>query len=358
MATRDIVPRADSEGGIGTTLKRWAAGWFDAINGKDISSGVATTTELTTHTESTSNPHNVTKAQVGLGNCDNTADSGKPVSTAQQAALDGKVSHSLATAANDVLVASGAGAFVKKTLAELKTILGLGTAAYTASTDYAAATKGVTNGDSHDHSGGDGGQISHAALSSIGTNTHAQIDTHLASTSNPHGATAEQVGAIPATTGSATSYVSAATTSAAGKVQLATSTEATTGTDTAKAVTPAALAAALLAAIGIDPIDLPRNSDLGTAAYLDQTWLYASTTWDAGSCANASQVSTTVAVPGAEIGDKVMPSASIALSGLSLRGEVTATDVVTLYLVNLTGSSVDLASATYYVAVLKLTPAR
>lgn len=46
------------------------------------------------------------------------------------------VSHSLATAANDFLVASGAGVFVKKTLAEVKTILGLGTAAYTAATDY------------------------------------------------------------------------------------------------------------------------------------------------------------------------------------------------------------------------------
>ena len=46
MATRDLVPRADSEGGIGTTLKRWAAAWFDAINGKDISSGVATTAEV------------------------------------------------------------------------------------------------------------------------------------------------------------------------------------------------------------------------------------------------------------------------------------------------------------------------
>lgn len=65
-----------------------------------------------------------------------------------------------------------------------------------------------------------------------------------------------------------------------------------------------------------------------------------------------------MAVPGAEIGDKVFPSASIALSGLHLRGEVTATDVVTLYLSNLTGASVDLASATYYVAVLKRTPAR
>jgi len=47
------------------------------------------------------------------------------------------VAHSLATAANDFLVASGSGAFVKKTLAEVKTILGLGTAAYTASTIYA-----------------------------------------------------------------------------------------------------------------------------------------------------------------------------------------------------------------------------
>lgn len=36
-----------------------------------------------------------------------------------------KISHSLATAANDFLVASGVGVFVKKTLAETKTILGL-----------------------------------------------------------------------------------------------------------------------------------------------------------------------------------------------------------------------------------------
>jgi hypothetical protein len=36
----------------------------------------------------------------------------------------------------------------------------------------------------------------HTALSNIGTNTHAQIDTHIASTSNPHSVTAAQVGAI------------------------------------------------------------------------------------------------------------------------------------------------------------------
>lgn len=43
---------------------------------------------LTSHTSNTSNPHSVTKAQVGLGSADNTADSAKPISTAQQTALD------------------------------------------------------------------------------------------------------------------------------------------------------------------------------------------------------------------------------------------------------------------------------
>lgn len=42
------------------------------------------------HTESKSNPHLVTKAQVGLGNCDNTSDMSKPISTATQTALDNK----------------------------------------------------------------------------------------------------------------------------------------------------------------------------------------------------------------------------------------------------------------------------
>lgn len=40
------------------------------------------------HMDDFGNPHNVTKAQVGLGETDNTADMDKPVSTAQQTALD------------------------------------------------------------------------------------------------------------------------------------------------------------------------------------------------------------------------------------------------------------------------------
>lgn len=47
--------------------------------------------DLTTHINDKNNPHEVTKAQVGLGNCDNTSDLDKPISTATQTALDGKV---------------------------------------------------------------------------------------------------------------------------------------------------------------------------------------------------------------------------------------------------------------------------
>lgn len=45
------------------------------------------------HVVSTENPHTVTKDQVGLGNADNTSDMDKPVSTAQQAAIDTRVSN-------------------------------------------------------------------------------------------------------------------------------------------------------------------------------------------------------------------------------------------------------------------------
>lgn len=60
---------------------------------------------------------------------------------------------------------------------------------------YAPIANGVTNGDSHDHSGGDGAQIDHTGLSNIGTNTHAQIDTHIGTTAgNPHSVTAADIG--------------------------------------------------------------------------------------------------------------------------------------------------------------------
>ncbi len=48
-------------------------------NGNDIVNTYATKTELTTHVNNKSNPHAVTKGQVGLGNVDNTSDATKKV---------------------------------------------------------------------------------------------------------------------------------------------------------------------------------------------------------------------------------------------------------------------------------------
>jgi len=60
-------------------------GWNDVKN--DVSGN---TSAIAGHAGNTSNPHSVTKAQVGLGNVDNTADLDKPISTATQTALDAK----------------------------------------------------------------------------------------------------------------------------------------------------------------------------------------------------------------------------------------------------------------------------
>jgi len=58
---------------------------FVVYNGLDSD---ITSADLLVHTAKTTNPHNVTKTQVGLENVDNTSDENKPVSTALQAGLD------------------------------------------------------------------------------------------------------------------------------------------------------------------------------------------------------------------------------------------------------------------------------
>lgn len=71
---------------------------IDAL--REIAGGKANASDLTSHTGNTSNPHNVTKAQLGLGNVDNTADANKSVASAAKLttkrtiALSGDVSGS------------------------------------------------------------------------------------------------------------------------------------------------------------------------------------------------------------------------------------------------------------------------
>lgn len=60
------------------------------------------------HSQATGNPHGTTKGDVGLSNADNTSDASKPVSTAQQTALDAKVNIDLPLALTSQTVGTSA----------------------------------------------------------------------------------------------------------------------------------------------------------------------------------------------------------------------------------------------------------
>lgn len=61
--------------------------WFLATEGYVDNAVGNVQADLNLHKNNESNPHNVTKTQVGLGNVDNTADADKPVSNSTQAAI-------------------------------------------------------------------------------------------------------------------------------------------------------------------------------------------------------------------------------------------------------------------------------
>lgn len=68
-----------------TTLASLVSGETMSVAFGKIMKAIST---LISHLANKSNPHDVTKAQVGLGNADNTSDINKPVSTAQKDAID------------------------------------------------------------------------------------------------------------------------------------------------------------------------------------------------------------------------------------------------------------------------------
>ena len=74
-------------------------------NFANLNSGKAENSALTSHTSNTSNPHSVTKAQVGLSDVDNTSDTDKPISTATQNKKKKKVNLTDATGTGDMLKA-------------------------------------------------------------------------------------------------------------------------------------------------------------------------------------------------------------------------------------------------------------
>lgn len=120
------------------------------------------------HIADVANPHNVTKAQVGLGNVDNTSDINKPVSTAQAAADAAVLAASEPEGASAAAVsahAGGTGVHAIQAVTGLQTALDgksstshnhtgvydLAGSASAAQAASAPAAKGVTGGDSHSH---------------------------------------------------------------------------------------------------------------------------------------------------------------------------------------------------------------
>lgn len=159
----------------------------------------------------------------------------KTLTVDETIAMSGKISHALATAANDFLVASGAGAFVKKTLAETRTILGL---------DGAITQTAV--------GGGTGNPVSWTTIS------EQQVLGRLTA-GNIKGLTVTEL----------TALINAATTALKGAVQLATDVEAAAKTATDKALVPSNIPSVMAApgAIGgttpaaITTTDLKATND-------------------------------------------------------------------------------------------------
>lgn len=73
----------------GAQAKATAA--YNAAAADSTNKANAVQANLDAHSGNTSNPHAVTKSQVGLGNVDNTSDASKPISTAQQTAFDARL---------------------------------------------------------------------------------------------------------------------------------------------------------------------------------------------------------------------------------------------------------------------------
>ena len=103
MADIQLARMTDVQGKADTTyVDTELAKKVDKVSGKQLSTNDYTTAEKNklagiednannyVHPGSGTNPHGTTKADIGLGNVDNTSDADKPISTATQTALDGK----------------------------------------------------------------------------------------------------------------------------------------------------------------------------------------------------------------------------------------------------------------------------
>ena len=177
VATNDQTPTFTQA----TTLEGLVSGEKVTISMGKLSKAVA---DLIAHLANKSNPHNVTKDQVGLGNVDNTSDANKPVSTAQSTAIaDAK------KAGTDAQTNLTAHTNTKSNPHGVtKDQVGLGNVPNVATNDqtptYTAASTlaGLTSGE----------KLS-VSMGKIAKGI-ADLISHIANKSNPHGVTKSQVG--------------------------------------------------------------------------------------------------------------------------------------------------------------------
>jgi hypothetical protein len=177
-------------------------------------------TEIHSHKTNTSNPHNVTKSQVGLSNVDNvqqatksefnshTGDTSNPHSvTKSQVGLGSVPNYSVATQAE-----AEAGTTDAKLMTPLKTKQSVDKALGPANTHMSNTSNphGVTKA-----------QVGLGSVDNIQQASKTDFDTHVGNTSNPHGVTKSQVGL-----------------SSVPNYSVASSTEAQAGTLNTKFMTP------------------------------------------------------------------------------------------------------------------------
>ncbi len=153
---------------------------------------------INNHKSDTSNPHNVTPAQIGLGNVDNTSDLDKPISTAVQQAIDNKADKTVATTSADGLMSAedkgkldsaddtyalkskygdttiNIGRMVNAPIGEYSTSLGIGTVA----NGYASTAEGAGSQASElaSHAGGYGSQAVKKCSFAHGYEVYAKHD--------------------------------------------------------------------------------------------------------------------------------------------------------------------------------------
>jgi len=132
-----------------------------------------------------SNPHNISKSTIGLGNVNNTSDMAKPVSTAQQAAIDAAAAVGTnAQAALDAHIADKANPHaVTKAQVGLSNVPNVTTNNQTPTYTVPTTLTGLTSGET--------------LSTAMGKTAKAVTDfiAHNANKSNPHGVTYTQVGA-------------------------------------------------------------------------------------------------------------------------------------------------------------------